>query len=267
MMKNISAVGVALLAGWAALGQTAAPLSFEVASVKPAAPCCAPGQWRESKAGVDRIDFPNATLRTCIAFSYGLKEYQISGPSWLGELRYDIVAKGPEGTLRDQFPGMMQMLLAQRFKLEVRAEMKDFSVFALVVGKNGPKLKESPPEPSGEAAGAKFGMSMSPSGVGRLEAKGATMAALTNTLARLLGRPVVDMTALAGRYDLDLEYSAEDGNGMRMAAPPGGSLPAAVEPGVSIFGSIQQFGLRLEARKVPLKTIVVDRAERIPTEN
>jgi len=136
MISRISAVGVALLAGWAALGQTAAPLSFEVASVKPAAP----GQWRESKAGVDRIDFPNATLRYCIAFSYDLKEYQISGPSWLGELRYDIVAKGPVGTRRDQLPGMMQVLLAQRFGLQAHNETKEFSVFALVVGKNGPKL-------------------------------------------------------------------------------------------------------------------------------
>jgi uncharacterized protein (TIGR03435 family) len=263
MIRKFSIANAALLAGCVALAQTAAPLFFEVASVKPSAP----GQWRESKAGVDRIDFPNATLRYCIAFAYGLKEYQISGPSWLGELRYDIAAKGPIGTRRDQLPDMMQALLAQRFKLRAHTETKEFSVFALVVGKNGPKLKELPQDSAGEAPGAKFGMSMSPSGVGRLEAKGTSMPALTNTLARLLGRPVVDLTALTGRYDLDLEYSTEDGNGMRMAAPPGGALPAAAEPGVSIFGSIQQFGLRLEARKVPLNAIVVDLAEKIPTEN
>jgi uncharacterized protein (TIGR03435 family) len=162
---------------------------------------------------------------------------------------------------------MMQVLLAQRFGLQAHNETKEFSVFALVVGKNGPKLKETPPEPGEEAAGAKFGMSMTPSGVGRLEAKGATMTALTGTLARLLGRPVVDMTALTGRYDLELEYSTEDGSGMRMAVPSGGPLPAAAEPGVSIFGSIQQFGLRLDARKVPLNAIVVDHAEKTPTEN
>jgi uncharacterized protein (TIGR03435 family) len=263
MKIRISAAGVALLTSWVSWGQTAAPLSFEVASVKPSVP----GPWRESKAGVDRIDFPNATLRYCIAYSYGLKEYQISGPSWLGELRYDIVAKGPEGTRRDQLPDMLRVLLAERFKLQAHAETKEFSVFALVVGKSGPKLKESPPEPDGEPAGARFGMSMSHSGVGRLEAKGTTLTALTNTLTRLLGRPVVDLTTLTGRYDLELEYSAEDSNGMRMALPSGGSLPAASEPGVSIFGSIQQCGLRLEARKVPLKAIVVDQAEKTPTGN
>ncbi len=216
---------------------------------------------------MDRIDFPNATLRYCIAYAYGLKEYQVSGPSWLGELRYDIVAKGSAGTLHDQLPGMMQVLLAQRFKLEAHGETKEFSVFALIVGKNGPKLKDSPPEPDGESAGARFGMSMSPSGVGRLEVKNGTMTALANTLGRMLGRPVVDLTALTGRYDFDLEYSSEDSNGMRLAAPSGGSLPSAAEPGVSIFGSIQQVGLKLDSQKLPLKTIVIDRAEKTPTEN
>jgi uncharacterized protein (TIGR03435 family) len=268
MMKCVSAAAVALLAGCASWNLPAAPLSFEVASVKPAAPCCAPGQWRESKAGVDRIDFPNVTLRYCLAYAYGLKEYPISGPSWLGELRYDIVAKGPDGTRHDQLPEMMQSLLAQRFQLQAHTETKEFSVFALVVGKNGPKLTESPPPPPGdEAPGARFGMSMSPSGVGRLEAKNATMVSLANTLVRLLGHPVVDLTALTGRYDLDLEYSPEDGNGMRLATPSGGPLPATAEPGASIFGSIQQFGLRLDARKVPQNAIVVDRAEKIPTGN
>ena len=266
MIRTISVAGAALLAASLSWGQPATP-SFEVASVKPAAPCCAPGQWRESKAGVDRIDFPNTTLRSCVAFAYGLKEYQISGPSWLGELRYDIVAKGPAGTLHDQLPGMMQALLAQRFQLQVHDETKVFSVFALLVGKDGPKLKDSPPEPAGESAGARFGLSTSPSGVGRMEVKNGTMASLANTLARLLGRPVVDLTALTGRYDFDLEFSNEDSSGMRLAPPPGGALPSATEPGVSIFGSIQQVGLKLDAQKLPLKVIVVDRAEKTPTQN
>ena len=93
------------------------------------------------------------------------------------------------------------------------------------------------------------------------------MTALANTLARLLGRPVVDNTGLTGRYDFDLEYSRDDSNGMMLAAPAGGALPAAAEPGVSIFASIQQLGLKLDAQKLPMKTIVVDRAEKVPTGN
>ena len=84
-------------------------------------------------------------------------------------------------------------------------------------------------------------------GVGRIDVKGGNMAALANTLSRLLGRPVIDMTGLTGRYDLGLEYSREDANGMRMAIASGGSPPAAPEPGVSIFASIRQIGLKLDA--------------------
>ena len=80
MLQAVTAAGAALMASWAAWGQNAPPLSFEVASIKPAMPCCALGQWRESNAGVHRIDFPNATLRYCIAFAYRAKEHQISGP-------------------------------------------------------------------------------------------------------------------------------------------------------------------------------------------
>jgi len=263
MTKAIMVAGTAMLAGWLAWGQAAPQLSFEVSSVKPSVP----GPWRESKVGPDRLDFPGVTLRYCLAFAYGVKEYQITGPAWVGEIKYDIVAKGPLWTLRDQLPRMMQTLLAQRFKMQVRNEMKSYSVYALMVGKGGPKLKELPPDPAAQTAGARFGMGMTATGTGRLEVKSATMTSLANTLGRMLGRPVVDLTALTGRYDMDLEYSREDSGGMRLADVPGASLPSSSDPGVSIFGSIQQFGLKLEAQKLPLKTIVVDSAEKTPIEN
>src|SRR4051794_6394672 len=139
-------VGLAAAFAAGALAQTAQPPSFEVASVKPAAPCCAPGQWRESKGLDDRIDFRYGTKKYCVAAAYGLKEYQVSGPLWITEGRYDILAKAPEGTRKEQIPAMLQALLAERFKLEVHREKKEFNVFAIVVGKNGPKLTESPKE-------------------------------------------------------------------------------------------------------------------------
>src|SRR5690348_8234319 len=128
-MRHIGAgwlriAATALVAAGIASAQTVAA-TFEVASVKPAAPCCAPGQWRESKAGDDRIDFRYVTLRYCVAFAYGLKEYQVSGPAWIAEARYDIVAKGPAGTGHDQLPAMVQTLLAERFRLELHREKKE----------------------------------------------------------------------------------------------------------------------------------------------
>ena len=230
--------------------------------MKAAAPCCAPGQWRESKAGEDRIDFRYVTLRYCIAFAYGLKEFQVSGPAWVGETRYDIVAKAAAGTRHNQLPAMVRQLLGARFKLQAHHEPKEFNVFVIVVGKKGLKLKESPPDPE-RADGASIGMSMSPEGLGRIEVKHGSMAALAGTLSRLLGRPVVDLTRLTAVYDFELEYAPEDARGMIM--PDSSGQPVSRE--VSVFASMQKLGLSLEAQKPTLDAIIVDSAEKAPSEN
>src|SRR5579871_4075818 len=263
MRKLGMLLAAALIAGTAP-GQTAAPRVFEVASVRPAAPCCAAGQWRESKAGDDRIDFRYVTLRYCIAFAYRVKEFQIAGPAWIGETRYDIIAKGPEGTRHDQLPDMLQRLLEDRFKLQAHHETREFNVMVIAVGRNGPKLKESASEPGG-SEGANIEMGMSPDGVGHIEVKHGNMTALASTLSRVLGRPVVDLTGLTARYDFALEFAREDAGGI---APPGSAEgPPSAEFGASIFTSIQRLGLKLETQKPPLDSIVVDRAEKTPTGN
>ena len=244
-------------------GRAAGP-AFEVASVKVAAPCCAPGQWRESKAIDDRIDFRYVTLRYCLAFAHRMKEFQVSGPAWINEARFDIVAKGPAGTRREQLPEMMQNLLAERFKVESHAEKKEFNVFALLVGKNGPKLKEAPPA-ADPNTGGNFVIGMNGT-VGRMEVKNADMTALANTLPRFVGRPVVNLTELSGRYDFDLEFSPEDMKGIA-PGPPVDPAAGGAQFGVSIFTSIQRIGLKLDAQKRPLDTIVVDRGEKTPIEN
>ena len=264
MRKFILIAAAALASSGIAWSQTAKPLSFEVASVKPAAPCCAPGQWRESKVLDDRIDFRYVTVRYCIAAAYRLKEYQVFGPPWINEGRFDIVAKGAEGTRREQLPEMIQTLLAERFRLEVHPEKREFHVFTLTVGKNGPKLKASPAETDNQG-GANFGISMSGAGVGRLEARRADMVALANTLPRFVGRPVVNLTELSGRFDFELEFSPDDIKGMRIDVPP--PTTASAEFGMSIFTSIQKVGLRLESQRLPLDAIVVDRGEKTPIEN
>src|SRR5689334_8446709 len=136
----------AFAAAGTAFAQPAAPLSFEVASVKAAAPCCTAGKWRGNRPGVDRVDFQYGTLLYYITYAYGVKSYQLAGPDWLREVRFDIAAKGPEGTRREQLPQMMQALLAERFRLQVHRESRELPGLALVVGKNGPKLTVAAPE-------------------------------------------------------------------------------------------------------------------------
>jgi uncharacterized protein (TIGR03435 family) len=111
-----------------------------------------------------------------------------------------------------------------------------------------------------------------------LTGKGMTLQGLTDMLARQVGKPVFNQTAIEGMYDIDLEFKPEAGGmvGMRMAVagPPHGGgggadgpAPDAVEA-PSIFTAVQdQLGLRLESKKGPIETIVVDQANKTPTEN
>jgi uncharacterized protein (TIGR03435 family) len=103
----------------------------------------------------------------------------------------------------------------------------------------------------------------------RLEAKKVTLSALAVAVERLLDRPVVDMTGIAGSYDFSLEYSWDELRSLVRTSSGGATeLPANPDaPGNSIFTSLAAFGLKLEPRKAPIEVLVVDRIERTPTEN
>ncbi|HTP35455.1 MAG TPA: TIGR03435 family protein [Candidatus Acidoferrales bacterium] len=271
MIKTSGAIALslALCTAW---GQPAAPLSFEVASVKAFVPGSSPGQRRANMSGADRIECHGVTLWYLITYAYGMKSYQVFGPDWLKDARYDVMAKGPAGTTREQLPKMTQALLAERLKLQVRQETRALEALALIVGKNGPKLTEAAPESGDGMGGAQIGMSTSPTGGERLDVKGASMASLATTLTGLLGRPVVDKTGLSGRYDFVLEFTRSEtagpkGTGGYNEPPPLPPPPPGAEPGQSIYSSIQQLGLKLDGQKLPLPILIIESAERTPVEN
>jgi uncharacterized protein (TIGR03435 family) len=148
------AVGLLLAAGTAS-GQTASSnLAFEVATVKPAPPLDMAKLAAQAQAGrmprfgahVDGAQavYTYMSLKELIANAYNVKAYQITGPAWLATERFDIMAKLPEGASKDDAPKMLQALLAERFKLAAHRDTQERPVLALVVGKDGPKLKESP---------------------------------------------------------------------------------------------------------------------------
>ena len=237
--------GLVLAAG-VALGQTTAPgPAFDVASIKPAAPLdrsqILSGQMHVGmKIDAARVDIGSMSLADLIRVAYRVKPYQVSGPDWMASERFDVLAKLPEGSSGEQVPEMLQALLAERFKLTVHRESKEHAVYALVVGKNGPKLKESPPDADAPAGGApttvddaspqvrvsgrgentqvsisggQIGtahMSMGPGGTMHLEAPRMNMAAFADTLSRFFERPVVDLTELKGSYLVALDLSMED---------------------------------------------------------
>jgi uncharacterized protein (TIGR03435 family) len=260
-----------LLAAATAWGQAAAPLSFEVASVKQVTPNLAQPDRRVT-VGPSRIDFPGVTLWYCISYAYGMKSYQMSGPDWLRQARYEIEAKGPDGATREDLPRMMQTLLRDRFQLQTHQETRDIAVLLLAPDKDGPKLKDAAPGSGDGQGGAQVAMSASETGGERLEIHSGAMSTLANTLTGLLGRPVVDQTGLAGRYDFTLDFSRTETAGSNAtggfneppALPP---PPPGAEPGVSIYNSIRELGLRLVPQKRPMPVLVIDRANKEPTAN
>lgn len=140
-------------------GQTASGPTFEVATVKPSAVDITKlaaqmqsGQAPAIGAHVDRAraQYTFMSLKDLIATAYSLKPFQVTGPDWINDMsmRFDVVGKMPDGSTVDQAPQMLQALLAERFKLAVHREKKEHPVMALVVGKGGPKLQESSPDPT-----------------------------------------------------------------------------------------------------------------------
>ena len=266
MRCAILSAGLVVFTCCAAFAQT-----FEVASVKPAAPITGNRIMVMMRGGPGspdpgQITYSNVTVKNVLMTAYGVKGFQISGPGWLESERYDIVAKLPRGATKAEFMVMLQNLLAERFKLALHREKKDLPMYALVVGKNGPKLKESVEEPapkegdapkvSGPAddplAGAAMrrlpmgrdGFPVLPPGAGRggmmislssgnahMAANGQPMAGLAEMLSNQLDLPVVDMTGLTGKYDFTLTYAPENGVLMRLPAGIAPPPPAGPPPG------------------------------------
>jgi len=266
-MKSFSAIGfilssvcAVLLAPRALTAQTApAKLTFDVATIKPAAPLDRAKLAADMQAGkmprigphlsADRAAYYYMPLKSLIAAAYKVKDFQVSGPDWLATDRFDVEATLPEGASKDDVPAMLQALLADRFKLVAHRETAEHKVLALIVGKGGPKLKQSTatPEPIDPNAPLKPGEMVfdGPDGPVRMTrnhdgsmtfnmgAKGTmtqkfdaqnqavridstmvTMAGFADTLSAILtqmgGRQVVDMTGLKGNYEVSVEIAFSD---------------------------------------------------------
>jgi uncharacterized protein (TIGR03435 family) len=282
----------ATLVSVAAFGQAApARLEFEVTSVKPSA---GPSPGGSVSVGVKingaQVHVSSLSLKDYIRIAYRVKEYQVSGPEWLGSERFEIDAKLPSGATRDQVPDMMQSLLADRFGLKLHRGSKEFPVYALIVGNTGLKMKELPPDPDADAsAPVDVAVTGGPEGVAmnfgkgtvlnfgnnKFEAHKLTMLSLADSLGRYLDRPVVEMTKLTGKYDFTLNLTEEDYRTLliRSAVNAGVTLPPQAlrlldgATDESLFSALRSLGLKLEPRKSPLDVIIVDQINKVPTEN
>jgi uncharacterized protein (TIGR03435 family) len=260
MIRKIASAAL-LFSASALLAQSPAPHpkfdAFEVATINPVASDAKSSRFITMQ-GVHRFVEKDYTLKLLIAAAYNLSPKTIlGGPGWIESEHYDILAVTP-GEVRpnhDEQMSMLRALLADRFQLTFHREEKVFSLYALELAKNGPKLKESASPPNDPAA---LLSTVYPQRI-LLPARNATMSDFASLMQRaILDRPVVDRTGLPGRYDFDLEWAPDE-------TQFGGDLPpaSAEAPAAPLFTAIQQqLGLRLEATRGPVEALVVDKAER-----
>jgi uncharacterized protein (TIGR03435 family) len=224
---------------------------FDVATVKLFKQGSRP-ENRKITAAHGSLMMEQQSLRECITWAYNLTAAsQISGPEWLDTDQFDIAAKADESTSPEQLRAMLQALLAERFTLSIRHTTEQRPVYALQVGKGGPKLRELQEEPGSW-------MQLDHNGDFMMFHMESSMVRLTHFLPSFLDHPVVDKTGLAGIYDMTLKVQMEPG----AAWPPVGQVFHGFGMTPGIFGAVEALGLKLVSEKGPVDVLVVDHAER-----
>jgi uncharacterized protein (TIGR03435 family) len=245
-MDSITKLACCGALAWIGCAQDQKPLpSFEVTSVKAGAtggryvpPACTGGTYIAN----------GQSVASSLWFAYDVQPFRIKGfPDWIraSDALFNIEGKASSTVSESQCRLMVQSLLADRFKLTVHHETRPLSVYALVVGKGGAKVRKA----DENSTVNQVKVNGVPSFGGE---KGWPMSQLADFLARgFPGTPVIDKTGLEGRYAFEFDFTVEPGT------PPGDTMAAAVE---------QKLGLKLESRKEPFDFVVIDRLEK-PTGN
>ncbi len=247
---------------------SAMPLAYDVVSVKVNKSASGNMMWNSTSSG---IKMENVRLRDLVTAAYGLRspmDEQVTGlPKWAEDEHFDVEAKVSEEDLEafkklkfDQQAPLLLAALQDRFKLQAHEEMRELPTYSLVVAKGGPKIKPAM-EGDSYANGLKFNGKPGGPGTTTINMNGSTVhaefqgVAMENLAANLgyqVHRQVNDDTGLKGKYDLKLDWSAEDA---KDATVPG------------IFTALQeQLGLKLVPSKGPVECVVVEHVEQ-PTEN
>jgi uncharacterized protein (TIGR03435 family) len=197
----------------------------------------------------------NIGLKEAIQWAYNVEFYQVEGPAWMGATRFDIVAKAAGPATDDDMRVMAQRLLEERFGLAFHRQEKEMPGMALLVGKDGSKMKTS--EDKGESVFENVPRSPI------IHMRQMTMHEFAALLSEPMQKPVVDLTGLPGSYDFTLDAT-------KYVAPepaPGQPREREDETYMVLRALQQQLGLRLEARKLTINMLIVDKLEKAPTAN
>lgn len=254
-MRRATLVLSPLLITAATLTAQNAPVDFEVVSIKRSPADVQSGGLRDLPDGT--FVMRNQPLRSIIGAGSPVPPSEIEGfPDWVARDRYDITAKPPAGSTRQQRTTMMRRMLEDRFKLKGHVEERDRPIFALVPartdGRLGPQIKASTLDCAAPDArcGASFGAASIASERIRIDD-------MLPFFSGLAGRPVINRTGLTGFFALTL----------RWAPPRAPNSDAPVDDAPEFFTAIQeQLGLKLQPERTKLPVFIVDSIER-PSEN
>jgi uncharacterized protein (TIGR03435 family) len=229
--------------------------SFEVASVRPSQHEMGPDYNNQIAYTPDSFNAKNVTLRRLIAIAWHCQTSQITGPPWLDRKEYDIAARVSEGATREQIQLMLRTLLNDRFQLKQHSESKQMRVYALEIGKNGPRIK---PDEAGNPApsGSGFRFSGDMRQFADLLALQFTIPAPENPGVPVRSGgpaiPVLDETGLQGNYSFSVALHPELGTDIFTA------WKRALE---------DQLGLKVESKMDKVAIVNVDDAQETPSSN
>ena len=261
-------IGVLVFAA-ALFAQSPAPRpafdSFELATVKRTPPDWTGGRWMRMQTA-RQFEARGYQMRVLIGAAYNLPPSAISGgPAWLNSELYDFQGQvsGDIRPTRDEQMAMLRALVEDRFHLQFHREPKEMPVFELTVAKGGVKIRESPPLTSPEGPPV-LAFVIAPDAV-RVPGRSASIAELCAIFQRTaLDRAVVDHTGLTGRYDFDLEFTPDDsqfGGQIKTESPDDAKRPPDL-----LTAMQQQLGLRFDATRGTVSTMVIDHIEK-PSDN
>ena len=270
-MRAVSLVGSLVLITGASFAQSSGEQpAFDAASVKRSNPestamanNCHGGPGT-SDPGL--LTCTNSALAQLITEAYSLKFYELVSPEWVlqggGAEGYDVVARIPAGTTREQYRLMLQRLLTERFHLAVHHETKDMPGYVLLLGKGGPKVTPSATAPP---PGARVPMTYVNAHI-RVSLPHSPITSFVSFLTTQLWVPIADETGLRGDYDITLDFMPTDEWRAKVNWPATAATEA--DPVPILFVAIEeQLGLKLEKRRVPATVLVVDHADKVPVDN
>jgi uncharacterized protein (TIGR03435 family) len=250
MLMRTTTVALAALL----LAQAAPRVQFEVASVKPNTR----GGGTTRRVEPQTLTYLNITLGEFIQMAYGVRRYQVQGEDWItapAANRYDIVAKAAAPATEAELQHMLAPLLEDRFHLKTHRETRVLPVYVLVQAKGGAKV----------TPGNGGAQNVSPDPAGGFRFRNYPIGGLLALMSAMptIGRPVIDRTGLTGRYDFSANLQD-----LKAGASTDDFKSAVIQSDTPVFARLEeQLGLKLNAGREPIELLIIDHAERVPTED